>query len=167
MVEVTVVAWLSALKGDLRGKGRTERSYREDGKLACPDAGQPGSTLLSGCRILRQFNRPEPKTFEDRSFMAEYDRPFSQSENDQREEFSEKMQLGMDRKPRPRLSWIWYRHPSVGGNRWSTRPPEWFPAKWKVRSERRMRLAGVGVPGGGGDRGKPWGRLANHAGAGR
>ena len=45
-----MVAWLSALKGDLRGKGRTERSYREDGKLFCPDAGQPGSTLLSGCR---------------------------------------------------------------------------------------------------------------------
>ena len=43
-------AWLSTLKGDLRGKSHTERSYREDGKLSCPDAGQSGSTLLSGCR---------------------------------------------------------------------------------------------------------------------
>ena len=41
-------AWLSTLKGDLREKSRSERSYREDGKLSCPDAGQPGSTLLSG-----------------------------------------------------------------------------------------------------------------------
>ena len=43
-------AWLSTQKGDLSGKSGTERSYREDGKLCCPDAGQPGSTLLNGCR---------------------------------------------------------------------------------------------------------------------
>ena len=29
-------AWLSTLTGDLWGKSRTERSYREDGKLSCP-----------------------------------------------------------------------------------------------------------------------------------
>ena len=43
-------AWLSTLKGDLWGKSRAERSYREDGKLSCPYAGPPGRTLLDGCR---------------------------------------------------------------------------------------------------------------------
>ena len=47
---MTEFAWLSTLKGDLPGNSRTERNYREDGKLSCPDAGQPGSTLLSVCR---------------------------------------------------------------------------------------------------------------------
>eukprot|EP00434_Breviolum_minutum_P022414 symbB.v1.2.019786.t1/scaffold1634.1/size108475/14 len=108
-------------------------------------------------QILAQFDRPQPKSFEDRSFMAEYDRPFSQSETDLRDEpHTQKMK----KKKGMRLKWIWYRHPSCGGNRWSTRPPKWYPARWKTRRERHLRLAGVGVPGGGGDRGRPWGRLA-------
>eukprot|EP00913_Durusdinium_trenchii_P014969 g14041.t1 len=111
-------------------------------------------------QILAQFDRPQPKSFEDRSFMAEYDRPFSQSEDDMREEMIEKQQRIQSKKKSKRLTWIWYRHPSCGGNRWSTRPPRWYPAQWKTRPERRLRLAGVGVPGGGGDRGRPWGRLA-------
>ncbi|CAJ1389397.1 unnamed protein product [Effrenium voratum] len=110
-------------------------------------------------QILAQFDRPQPQSFEDRSFMAEYDRPFSETEIEMRQEMMDKQErIHKDKKVR--LSWIWYRHRSCGGNRWSTRPPRWYPAQWKTRTARRSRLAGVGVPGGGGDRGKPWGRLA-------
>jgi len=117
-------------------------------------------------QILHQFGRPQPKTYEDRSFMAEYDRPWSQSELDIRQEMMDQQQERTKNKKQPRISWIWYRHPSCGGNRWSTRPPRWYPVNWKMRAERRARLSGVGVPGGGGDRGRPWGRLASFLGPG-
>ncbi|CAJ1338259.1 unnamed protein product [Effrenium voratum] len=38
-------------------------------------------------QILAQFDRPQPQSFEDRSFMAEYDRPFSETEIEMRQEF--------------------------------------------------------------------------------
>lgn len=116
-------------------------------------------------QILQQFNRPLPKSFEDRGFMAEYDRPFSQSEIDMREEMIDEHNSRNKRKKPPRISHIWYRQPSCGGNRWSTRPPRWYPMNWKMRPERKARLAGVGA-GGGGDRGRPWGRLASFVGPG-
>lgn len=42
--------------------------------------------LGRGPRILAQFDRRQPTSFEERSFLAEFDRPFSQSEDDMREE---------------------------------------------------------------------------------
>lgn len=113
-------------------------------------------------QILRQFNRPMPKSFEDRQYMGEYDRPFSESEKEFQEDMMEKHRRDSRKQP-PRLFNVFYRQPSCGGNRWSTRPPKWYPAQWRVRQQRQGRLAGVGA-GGGGDRGRPWGRLAQHAG---
>mmetsp|Transcript_67374 Transcript_67374/g.121404 ORF Transcript_67374/g.121404 Transcript_67374/m.121404 type:complete len:361 (-) Transcript_67374:70-1152(-) len=116
-------------------------------------------------QILKQFDRPMPQSFEDRSFMAEYDRPFSNSEIDYRQEMMDKHQEKQGTRMKPkRIHAIWYRHPTCGGNRWSARPPRWYPVNWKTRPERRSRLAGVGISGGGGDRGRPWGRLGNFVG---
>jgi len=118
-------------------------------------------------QILTQFNRPHPASFDDRAFMSEYDRPFSKSELDMRQEMMDKHQAEqMKRKKPSRINHIWYRQPSCGGNRWSTRPPRWYPVNWKMRPERKARLAGVGVTGGGGDRGQPWGRLSAFVGPG-
>merc|ERR1719375_1574481 len=36
-------------------------------------------------KILEQFNRPVPKTFEDRQYYAEFDRPMSETENEIRQ----------------------------------------------------------------------------------
>ncbi|CAK0789609.1 unnamed protein product [Prorocentrum cordatum] len=107
-----------------------------------------------------QFGKPLPKSFEDRNDWAEYDRPFSETENEMREDMMEASQRSRppNQKP-PRIRWIWYRHPSCGGSRWSSRPPKWYPVNWKMRPERKLRMAGVGVPGGGGDRGTPRGGL--------
>merc|ERR1719410_185647 len=102
--------------------------------------------------IRKQFNQPLPKTFDDRQHMATYDRPLSETEREMRQEMIEKMQSKTDRTKPKRITKIWFRHPTCGGNRWSTRPPRWFPTQWKMRPDRRRRLAGVGVPGGGGDR---------------
>merc|ERR1719160_1740647 len=74
-------------------------------------------------KILQQFNRPIPKTFEDRQFYAEFDRPFSETEREIRQkmlETEERRSKDRNQKPR-RYKNIWYRHPSCGGNRWSTR----------------------------------------------
>jgi len=111
-------------------------------------------------KILEQFGKPLPKSFEDRNDWAEYDRPFSETENEMREDMMEASQRSRppNQKP-PRIRWIWYRHPSCGGSRWSSRPPKWYPVNWKMRPERKLRMAGVGVPGGGGDRGTPRGGL--------
>lgn len=117
-------------------------------------------------QIRMQFNKPLPKTFEDRSYMGEYDRPFSETERHYQEDMMEEQKLKMRRQKPPRFNCVYYRFPSAGGNRWSTRPPRWYPAQWKVSSERRSRLAGVGVSGGGGDRGRPWGKLAQFIGPG-
>jgi len=112
--------------------------------------------------ILQQFNKPLPKTFEDRQYMAEYDRPFSEAEREMREEMMDKEErrLMEHRRKPPKVKQIYFRHASCGGNRWSTRVPRWYPTVWKIRPERVSRLQGV-RPGGGGDRGKPWGRLGN------
>lgn len=117
-------------------------------------------------KILEQFGKQLPRSFEERAFMAEYDRPFSESELEQREEFMDKGKKRFERKKPPRVYSIWYRKPSCGGNRWSSRPPRWYPQRWKMWSERRARLAGVGSGQGGGDRGVPWGRLARFSGPG-
>ena len=98
--------------------------------------------------------------FEDRQYMAEYDRPFSQTEAEMRDEMIEKEKRKMNRRKPKRVHSIYFRHPTRGGNRWSSQPPRWYPVRWKMRPERRQRMAGVGVHGGGGDRGRPWGRLA-------
>lgn len=111
--------------------------------------------------IREQFGKPLPKTFEDRQIMAEYDRPFSEMEKEMRQEMIDKEEVKMNvkgKKP-PRINKVYFRHPTRGGNRWSTRPPKWYPSRWRLRPERRFRLRGVGV-GRGGDRGRPWGRIA-------
>merc|ERR1712194_52652 len=41
-------------------------------------------------KILTQFGKPHPTSFEDRQFYAEFDRPFSESEREEREEMMEK-----------------------------------------------------------------------------
>lgn len=117
--------------------------------------------------IRMQFNQPLPKSFDDRQMMAEYDRPLSETEKEMRQEMIEKMQKKTDRFKPKRIDKLWFRHPTCGGNRWSMRPPRWFPSQWKMRPDRRRRLAGVGVPGGGGDRGRPWGNLARFHGGGK
>eukprot|EP00927_Polykrikos_kofoidii_P068320 TRINITY_DN63689_c0_g1_i1.p1 TRINITY_DN63689_c0_g1~~TRINITY_DN63689_c0_g1_i1.p1 ORF type:complete len:379 (+),score=55.62 TRINITY_DN63689_c0_g1_i1:82-1218(+) len=111
--------------------------------------------------ILEQFGKPLPKTFEDRQHMGEYDRPFSESEKEYREELMEKRQESMGKTPgkMPRITQLYFRKPTCGGNRWSTRVPRWYPSQWKLRPPRQHRLRGVG-PGRGGDRGKPSGHLA-------
>mmetsp|Transcript_175126 Transcript_175126/g.561623 ORF Transcript_175126/g.561623 Transcript_175126/m.561623 type:complete len:353 (+) Transcript_175126:76-1134(+) len=117
-------------------------------------------------KILMQFGRQLPTSFEDRSFMGESDRPFSESEREYQEKMIEKHRLKADRLKPPRMFNVYFRKPTCGGNQWSTRPPKTYPVQFKMRYERRERLRGVGVPGGGGDRGRPWGKLGQHFGGG-
>jgi hypothetical protein len=113
-------------------------------------------------KILQQFNRPLPKTFEDRQFYAEFDRPVSETEREIRQDMVDKeTEKGIQRNYKPkRFRWIWFRHPSVGGNRWSTRPPRWYPSYFKMRDERVARLGGRRPMGGNARRSGPWGNLA-------
>merc|ERR1719265_2527475 len=97
-----------------------------------------------------------PQTFEDRQFYAEFDRPMSGTENQIRNEMMKKAQAN-NFKPK-RYRHIWYRHPTCGGNRWSTRPPKWYPQQWFMRKDRQNRLTGQGRVVNG-HRG-PWGNLA-------
>lgn len=115
-------------------------------------------------KILEQFKRPLPKNFDDRQHMAEYDRPFSETERQIRQDMIDReTRITTERRIKPkRMKSIYFRQPSCGGNRWSTRAPRWYPVRFKMRPERVKRMAGVGVPGGGGDRGQPRGRLAAH-----
>lgn len=117
-------------------------------------------------KIRLQFKKPLPATFEDRAHMGEYDRPFSETELEMQEEMMEKQRRNFRHKKPPRFNCVYFRKPSCGGNRWSARPPRWYPAQWRMRPERRARLRGVGRPGGGGDRGRPWGHLARYLGPG-
>lgn len=117
-------------------------------------------------KILQQFGRQLPKSFEDRQFMAEYDRPFSETEAKMRQDMMDKHTEKAKLKKPPHIRCVYYRQPTCGGNRWSTRPPRSYPVRWKLRPDRRQRLAGVGVPGGGGDRGMPRGNLAKYWGPG-
>merc|ERR1712216_436668 len=113
--------------------------------------------------ILEQFSRPLPQTFEDRQLMAEYDRPFSETEKEMRQQMIDKQtQLGQERKIAPkRYKNIWYRHPTCGGNRWSARPPRWYPVVFKMRSARLARMTGTPCKGQGNARSQgPWGNLA-------
>merc|ERR1712072_975537 len=41
-------------------------------------------------KILEQFDRPLPKTFEDRQFYAEFDRPVSETEREIRQDMVDK-----------------------------------------------------------------------------
>eukprot|EP00929_Paragymnodinium_shiwhaense_P089645 TRINITY_DN49795_c0_g1_i1.p1 TRINITY_DN49795_c0_g1~~TRINITY_DN49795_c0_g1_i1.p1 ORF type:complete len:359 (+),score=71.00 TRINITY_DN49795_c0_g1_i1:129-1205(+) len=112
--------------------------------------------------IREQFGKKLPQSFEDRQQMAEYDRPFSETELETRQEMfskEERKMRSINKKP-PRIAAVYYRFPSRGGNRWSTRSPRWYPSQWRMRHERRWRLRGA-APGGGGDRGRPWGALAS------
>lgn len=116
-------------------------------------------------RILEQFGRPLPKTFEERGLMAEYDRPYGEAELEERDKMMDKEQNKMSKRHPPRVNKIWYRHPTCGGNRWSSRPPRWYPLRFPMWKDRRRRLGGVGYgSGGGGDRGQPWGGLAKFSG---
>jgi len=103
--------------------------------------------------ILKQFDKPLPRTFQDRQFLAEFDRPLSASEAEMRQKMiddeTSKM-VARGYKPK-RTHYIYYRKPTCGGNRWSTRPPRWFPSRWKTRPERKQRE--------GGEHRRPWGRL--------
>mmetsp|Transcript_79677 Transcript_79677/g.165525 ORF Transcript_79677/g.165525 Transcript_79677/m.165525 type:complete len:358 (-) Transcript_79677:218-1291(-) len=117
-------------------------------------------------QILKQFGRPLPTSFEDRGLWGQYDRPFSEKEQELRNEMMEKHREKMMKGKPPRQHNVFFRQPSIGGNQWSTRPPKSYPVRWPTRPERKSRLAGVGVPGGGGDRGRPWGKLGNHFGGG-
>lgn len=90
--------------------------------------------------ILEQFKKPLPRTFEDRQYMAEYDRPFSESERNMRDEMMD-THKERNRKSPPRVKNVFYRHPSCGGNRWSTKAPRWYPARWKTRPERLSRMS--------------------------
>lgn len=97
--------------------------------------------------ILEQFNKPLPRSFEDRQHMAEYDRPFSESETDMRDEMMDKERDGKEQKKPPRVKNVFYRKPTCGGNRWSTHAPRWYPARWKTRPERVGRHAAArGAP---------------------
>merc|ERR1711957_482286 len=70
-------------------------------------------------KIRTQFGKPLPETFDDRGEMAEYDRPYSETEKEMRDEMMEKQRLIREHKKPPRVNCIYYRHPTVGGNRWS------------------------------------------------
>merc|ERR1711924_376616 len=111
-------------------------------------------------KILEQFSRPVPKTFEDRQFYAEFDRPFSETEKEVREEMIDReTKKGFQKRFKPkRFKWIWFRHPTCGGNRWSTRPPRWYPQRFRMRDERVARLGGPPM-GGNARRSGPWGNL--------
>merc|ERR1711862_42576 len=112
-------------------------------------------------KILEQFQRPLPKTFEDRQFLAEFDRPMCETEKEIRQRMiDEEGKKARERNIKPkRFKNIWFRHPSCGGNRWSIRGPKWYPAKFKMRKERVGRLTG-GYRNGGNARDAPWGNLA-------
>jgi len=112
-------------------------------------------------KILTQFDRPLPKTFEDRQFYAEFDRPYSETEKEVRQKMIDEQQAKSKQngvKPK-RFRNIWFRTPSCGGNRWSTRPPKWYPARFKMRQERVARLGGPSM-GGNARRSGPWGNFA-------
>jgi len=83
-------------------------------------------------QILKQFNRRLPTDFLDRQQMAEQDRPMSELELDLIKKNQQKeMHFNMQVKKQtvPRFTHIYTRRRSVGGNRWSTQPPRWFP-RW-------------------------------------
>jgi hypothetical protein len=99
-------------------------------------------------KIRQQFGKPLPRSFEDRQLMGEYDRPFSESEQELRDDMIKKEQSKSESsviKPKRVLN-VFYRRPSCGGNRWSTRTPRWYPAQWKMRQERRTRFLCGGQP---------------------
>lgn len=112
-------------------------------------------------KIRKQFGKPLPKDFEDRSHMSRFDRPPSETEKEIMEEYSNKM--GRDhvshKKKTPRHGYIYYRQPSCGGNRWSTRPPRWYPVNWKMRPARRNRFQHIARQGQ--EPRNPYGRMAN------
>merc|ERR1719181_1048225 len=60
-------------------------------------------------QILQQFDRPLPKTFEDRQFMAEFDRPVSETEKEVRQGMVDReSKKSLDKKFKPkRFKWIW------------------------------------------------------------
>lgn len=118
--------------------------------------------------ILEQFGKTLPRDFEDRQYMAEYDRPFSETETEMREDMMAEAGERMGKKRPPSTKCIYFRHPTCGGNRWSTRPPRWYPHCFRMRPERLNRLRGTSAAGGrGGDRGRPWGRMRGLGAAGR
>mmetsp|Transcript_59799 Transcript_59799/g.142366 ORF Transcript_59799/g.142366 Transcript_59799/m.142366 type:complete len:346 (+) Transcript_59799:66-1103(+) len=97
-------------------------------------------------QIRQQFGQPLPRTLEDRQFMAEYDRPFCESEREYRQDLIDREMgrfLAKGSKQRRVVS-LWVRRRSIGGNRWSTRPPRWYPTRWGMRPEKRARLQAAG-----------------------
>merc|ERR1719160_1507554 len=50
--------------------------------------------------IRQQFGKALPRSFEDREFLAEYDRPFSQTERKRRKEYIDSEQEKMQEKGR-------------------------------------------------------------------
>jgi len=90
--------------------------------------------------IRQQFGKRLPRSMEERAEWAEYDRPPSQSENEYRQEYMEKeMKKVMKKgyKQRKILS-IWPRKRSIGGNRWSIKPPKWYPTRWTNPKKQRV-----------------------------
>jgi len=82
--------------------------------------------------IRQQFGKPLPRTLEERAMWAEYDRPPSETELEYQTEFIEKEMKKVHRKSykQKKILWLWPRKRSIGGNRWSVRPPKWYPTRW-------------------------------------
>jgi len=86
-------------------------------------------------QIRQQFNRRLPVDFLDRQQMAEEDRTSSELEKKEMKRQQEVQYwyfTKVQRKKLPRITSQYIRHPSVGGNRWSTQPPRWYP-RWPKR----------------------------------
>ncbi|KAF4671461.1 hypothetical protein FOZ61_000083 [Perkinsus olseni] len=85
--------------------------------------------------IRKQYNMPMPKTFEDREFMAKYDRPRSQMERQQFKKMVDKYQLwNRTRWRQPIITAAYKRHKSTGFDRWRKVPVRWFP-RWKKNNK--------------------------------
>lgn len=81
-------------------------------------------------KIRQQFGRRLPTDFADRQQMAEMDRPPSQLEKKDMRSRQKKMTEFSRNTKIPRIRGPYKRHPSCGGNQWSTQPPRWYP-RWK------------------------------------
>ncbi|CAD7956504.1 unnamed protein product [Amoebophrya sp. A25] len=82
-------------------------------------------------QIRLQFGRRLPRDIAERDLMAQYDRPMEAADNERTLETVTRLMQWRQRKEQPSHpkrhgTWI-YRRPSIGGNRWSTQPPRWFP----------------------------------------
>ena len=82
-------------------------------------------------KIRQQFNRPLPRTSEEREILATRDRPLSQTEKElvKREQLKQvHKHMNMKKLTQAKaVNNLYYRHPSKGFDRWRTRPPRQEP----------------------------------------